>query len=382
VEKVERDKSLDMAMSQIERQFGKGAVMKMGSDAVQRMAAISTGALSLDLALGIGGVPRGRIVEIYGPESGGKTSLALHIVAEAQRNGGIAAFIDAEHALDPGYARALGVDVDELLISQPDTGEQALEIADMLIRSGALDVVVIDSVAALVPRAEIEGEMGDAHVGLQARLMSQALRKLAGTINRSRTTAIFINQIREKIGVLFGSPLTTPGGRALKFYSSVRMEIRRIQSIKEGQDATGNRVEVKVVKNKVAPPFRKAQFDLMFGEGISREGSLLDVAVDHDIVRKSGAWYTYDDDQLGQGRENAKRFLRENPEIAMQLQAKVLDAVGLGEAGPLLEDAPDADEDAPIDLEATDKAAAAAKTKGSVEKVDIDDEDIEDGVDD
>ena len=368
---MERDKSLEMAMTQIERQFGKGAVMKMGADTVQRIEAIPTGALSLDLALGIGGVPRGRIVEIYGPESGGKTSLALHIVAEAQRNGGIAAFIDAEHALDPSYAKALGVDVDELLISQPDTGEQALEITDMLIRSGALDVVVIDSVAALVPRAEIEGEMGDAHVGLQARLMSQALRKLAGTINRSRTTAVFINQIREKIGVLFGSPLTTPGGRALKFYSSVRMEVRRIQSIKEGQDATGNRVEVKVVKNKVAPPFRKAQFDLMFGEGISREGSLLDVAVEHDIVRKSGAWYTYDDDQLGQGRENAKRFLRENPEIAMQLQAKVLEAVGLGEGGPASDAAADAD--APIDLEATDKATTGAR--GSVERVEIGEED-------
>ena len=327
---MERDKSLEMAVSQIERQFGKGAIMRLGADQVQKVAAISTGALALDLALGIGGVPRGRIVEIYGPESSGKTTLALHVVAEAQRNGGIAAFIDAEHALDPTYARALGVDVDELLISQPDTGEQALEIADMLIRSGALDVVVIDSVAALVPRAEIEGEMGDAHVGLQARLMSQALRKLAGTINRSQTTAVFINQMREKIGVMFGSPETTPGGRALKFYASTRIDIRRIETIKSGGEAVGNRVRAKVVKNKVAPPFRQAEFDIMFGEGISREGSLLDVAVEHDIVRKSGAWYTFDGDQLGQGRENAKAFLRENPEIAVQLQAQVLATVGVG----------------------------------------------------
>jgi len=330
---AERDKALDMALSQIERQFGKGAIMKMGDEATRKVDVISTGALSLDLALGIGGVPRGRIVEIYGPESSGKTSLALHIVAEAQRNGGIAAFIDAEHALDPGYAKAIGVDVDELLISQPDTGEQALEIADMLIRSGALDVLVIDSVAALVPRAEIEGEMGDTHVGLQARLMSQALRKLAGNLSKSRTTAIFINQLREKIGVMFGSPETTPGGRALKFYSSVRLDIRRIETLKEGSgEGIGNRVRVKVAKNKMAPPFRKAEFDIMFGEGISREGSLLDIAVDEGVVRKSGAWFTFDDDQLGQGRENAKRFLKENPEIAMQLQDKVYQAVGLTES--------------------------------------------------
>ena len=326
---MERDKSLDMAITQIERQFGKGAIMRLGADNVVQIGAIPTGALSLDLALGIGGVPRGRIVEIFGPESSGKTTLGLHIIAEAQRNGGLAAFIDAEHALDPIYAKALGVDIDELLISQPDTGEQALEITDMLIRSGALDVVVIDSVAALVPRAEIEGEMGDTHVGLQARLMSQALRKLAGSINRSQTTAIFINQLREKIGVMFGSPEVTPGGRALKFYSSTRIDIRRIETIKDGQEATGNRVRAKIVKNKVAPPFRLAEFDIMFGEGISREGSLLDVAVEYDVVRKSGAWYTYEDDQLGQGRENSKRFLRENPEIAMQLQAEVLDIVGL-----------------------------------------------------
>jgi recombination protein RecA len=323
------DKSLEMALTQIERQFGKGAIMKLGESAVRDVAAIPTGALSLDLALGIGGVPRGRIVEIYGPESSGKTTLALHVVAEAQRNGGSAAFIDAEHALDPVYAKALGVDVDELLISQPDTGEQALEITDMLIRSGALDVIVIDSVAALVPRAEIEGEMGDSHVGLQARLMSQALRKLAGTINRSDTTAIFINQLREKIGVMFGSPETTPGGRALKFYASTRIDIRRIETIKDGTESVGNRVRAKIAKNKVAPPFRLAEFDIMFGEGISREGSLLDVAVEEGIVKKAGAWYTFDGDQLGQGRENSKRFLRENPELAVQLQARVLEAVGL-----------------------------------------------------
>jgi recombination protein RecA len=329
---VERDKALEMAMSQIERQFGKGAIMKMGDGAHEKMACISTGALSLDLALGIGGVPRGRVVEIFGPESSGKTTLSLHIIAEAQRNGGIAAFVDAEHALDPVYAKALGVDVDELLISQPDTGEQALEITDMLIRSGALDVVVIDSVAALVPRAEIEGEMGDSHVGLQARLMSQALRKLTGNIHRSRTTAIFINQLREKIGVMYGSPETTPGGRALKFYASVRIDIRRIETIKDGQLSIGNRVRAKIVKNKVAPPFRQAEFDIMFGSGISRVGSLLDVAVDEGIVRKSGAWYSYDNDQLGQGRENAKQFLEDNPEVAMQLQAKVFESVGLAVA--------------------------------------------------
>jgi len=325
----EKDKNLEMAMSQIERQFGKGAIMRLGTDEIRQIESISTGALSLDLALGIGGVPRGRVVEIFGPESSGKTSLALHIVAEAQRNGGTAAFIDAEHALDPIYAKAIGVDIDELLISQPDTGEQALEIADMLIRSGAIDVVVIDSVAALVPRAELEGDMGDTHMGLQARLMSQALRKLSGTINRSNTTAIFINQLREKIGVMFGSPETTPGGRALKFYSSVRLDIRRIETIKVGTESIGNKVRVKVVKNKVAPPFRMAEFDIMFGEGISREGSLIDVAVEHGIVRKAGAWYTYDGDQLGQGREKAKDYLRNNPELAMQLQDQVLRAVGV-----------------------------------------------------
>ncbi len=328
-ERAEKGKNLETAMSQIERQFGKGAIMRLGNDEIRKMDIIPTGALSLDLALGIGGLPRGRVVEIYGPESSGKTTLALHVIAEAQRNGGNAAFIDAEHALDPIYARAIGVDIDELLISQPDTGEQALEIADMLIRSGALDVVVIDSVAALVPRAELEGDMGDTHVGLQARLMSQALRKLSGTINRSHTTAIFINQIREKIGVMFGSPETTPGGRALKFYASVRIDIRRIEAIKVGTENIGNRVRTKIVKNKVAPPFRLAEFDIMFGEGISREGSLLDVAVEEGIVQKAGAWYTYDGDQLGQGREKAKDHLRANPELAMQLQDQVLRSVGV-----------------------------------------------------
>jgi recombination protein RecA len=327
--RTDRAKNLETAMSQIERQFGKGAIMRLGTDEIRQIECIPTGALSLDLALGIGGVPRGRVVEIFGPESSGKTTLALHIIAEAQRNGGTAAFIDAEHALDPLYANAIGVDIDELLISQPDTGEQALEIADMLIRSGALDVVVIDSVAALVPRAELEGDMGDVHMGLQARLMSQALRKLAGTINRSNTTAIFINQLREKIGVMFGSPETTPGGRALKFYSSVRIDIRRIEAIKVGTENIGNRVRTKIVKNKVAPPFRLAEFDIMFGEGISREGSLIDVAVEHGIVNKAGAWYTYDGDQLGQGREKAKDYLRQNPQLSMQLQDQVLRAVGV-----------------------------------------------------
>ncbi|HKZ24221.1 MAG TPA: recombinase RecA [Acidimicrobiia bacterium] len=327
---MDRQKNLEMARAQVERQFGKGSIMRLGETADQKIETISTGALALDLALGIGGVPRGRIVEVFGPESSGKTTVALHIVAEAQRNGGIAAFIDAEHCLDPAYAKAIGVDIDELLISQPDTGEQALEIADILIRSGALDVVVIDSVAALVPRAELEGEMGDTHVGLQARLMSQALRKLAGTLNRSMTTAIFINQLREKIGVMFGSNEVTPGGRALKFYSSVRIDVRRVESIKDGSENVGNRVRAKVVKNKVSAPFRQAEFDIIFGQGISREGSILDVAVDMGICKKSGAWFTFDGDQLGQGRENAKRFLRENPEVAVQLQAKIFEQVGIG----------------------------------------------------
>jgi len=328
---VERDKALEMAMGQIEKQFGKGAIMRMGENLGMQIEAISTGALSLDIALGIGGLPRGRVVEIYGPESSGKSTLAMHVVAEAQRNGGICAYIDAEHAMDPVYARAIGVNVDDLLISQPDTGEQALEIADMLIRSGALDVIVIDSVAALTPRAEIEGDMGDTHVGLQARLMSQALRKLTATLNRSNTIAIFINQLREKIGVIYGSPEVTPGGRALKFYSSVRLDIRRIESIKNGAEVTGNRTRVKVVKNKCSPPFKQAEFDIMYGKGISREGSLIDVAVDLGIVKKAGAWYTYEGEQLGQGRENAKVFIAENLELMIEISEKVRQGVGLGQ---------------------------------------------------
>ncbi len=319
-----------MAMGQIEKQFGKGAVMRMGEKASMAIEAIPTGALALDIALGIGGLPRGRVVEIYGPESSGKSTLAMHVVAEAQRNGGICAYIDAEHAMDPVYAGAIGVNVDDLLISQPDTGEQALEITDMLIRSGALDVVVIDSVAALTPRAEIEGDMGDSHVGLQARLMSQALRKLTATLSRSNTICVFINQLREKIGVMFGSPETTPGGRALKFYSSVRLDIRRIESIKDGAEVVGNRTRVKVVKNKVAPPFRQAEFDIMYGKGISREGSLIDIGVDLNIVKKSGAWYTYEGEQLGQGRENAKSFLAENLELMIEISERVRQATGIG----------------------------------------------------
>ena len=320
---AERTKALDMALGQIEKQFGNGAVMKMGDKGSMAIETVPTGALALDLALGIGGIPRGRVVEIFGPEGSGKTTLATHVVAEAQRNGGICAYIDAEHAMDPTYARAIGVDVDELLISQPDTGEQALEIADMLVRSGALDVVVIDSVAALTPRAEIEGEMGDAHVGLQARLMSQALRKLTSNLNKSQTILIFINQLREKIGVMFGSPETTPGGRALKFYSSVRLDIRRIEAIKDGLEVVGNRTRVKVVKNKCAPPFRQAEFDIMYGRGISREGSVVDLGVDLGVVKKSGAWYTYEGEQLGQGRENAKKFLLENPEVMVEITDRV-----------------------------------------------------------
>ena len=319
----DRIKALDSTLGQIEKQFGQGAVMKMGDKGSMSMESVPTGALALDLALGIGGMPRGRIAEIFGPEGSGKTTLATHVVAEAQRNGGICAYIDAEHAMDPVYAKAIGVDVDELLISQPDTGEQALEIADMLIRSGALDVVVIDSVAALTPRAEIEGDMGDTHVGLQARLMSQALRKLTSNLNKSKTICIFINQLREKIGVMFGSPETTPGGRALKFYSSVRLDIRRIEAIKDGDEIVGNRTRVKVVKNKCAPPFRQAEFDIMYGAGISREGSVIDLGADLDIVKKSGAWYTYEGEQLGQGRENAKRFLTENPEVMMEITDRV-----------------------------------------------------------
>ena len=328
----DRAKKLDTVFSQIEKQFGEGSLMKLGAENIKKIPSISTGALSIDLALGIGGVPKGRVIEIYGPESSGKTTLSLHIAAEAQKAGGVAAFIDAEHALDPIYASALGVDVDELLVSQPDTGEQALEIANMLIDSEGVDVVVIDSVAALVPQAEIDGEMGQSHVGLQARLMSQALRKLTSSINKTQTTVIFINQIREKIGVMWGSPETTSGGRALKFYASVRIDIRRIETLKIGAEMIGNRVRAKIVKNKVAPPFKEAQFDIMFGQGISREGSLLDVGVDHGIVRKAGAWFTYDEVQLGQGKENSKRFLRENADIALQLETDVFKAVGLIES--------------------------------------------------
>lgn len=341
-----------MAMSQIDKQFGKGSVMKMGERTNLDIHTIPTGALALDLALGVGGLPRGRVVEIYGPESSGKSTLAMHVVAEAQRNGGTCAYIDAEHAMDPIYARAIGVDVDELLISQPDTGEQALEIADILVRSGSIDVIVIDSVAALTPRAEIEGDMGDTHVGLQARLMSQALRKITGNLHKTDTICIFINQLREKIGVMFGSPETTPGGRALKFYSSVRLDIRRIESLKDGAEVVGNRTRVKVVKNKVAPPFRQAEFDIMYGKGISREGSLLDIAVEKDIVKKSGAWYTYDGEQIGQGRENVKKFLIENPDLVMEIQDKVLKEVGLMESDEIdLVEGEDASLDEPISLD-------------------------------
>ena len=327
---MEREQALEAAVSQIERQFGKGAVMKMGDAPRVSIDAVSTGALSLDLALGIGGLPRGRVCEVFGPESSGKTTLCYHVIAEAQRAGGLAAFIDAEHAMDPTYARRIGVNVDDLLLSQPDNGEQALEIAELLIRSGALDVLVIDSVAALVPRAEIEGEMGDSHVGLQARLMSQALRKIAGTLNRTGTICIFTNQLREKIGVMFGSPETTPGGRALKFYSSVRLDIRRIETLKEGTEAVGNRVRVKVVKNKVAPPFKQAEFDIIYGRGISREGSLIDVGVEQGLVRKAGAWYTYDGEQLGQGKENVRTFLRDNPDIADEIEKRIKEKLGVG----------------------------------------------------
>jgi len=325
----DREKALENALAQIDKQFGKGSVMRLGDDSRPPIQAIPTGSIALDVALGIGGLPRGRIIEIYGPESSGKTTVALHAVASAQSAGGIAAFIDAEHALDPDYASKLGVDTDNLLVSQPDTGEQALEIADLLVRSGALDIIVVDSVAALVPRAEIEGEMGDSHVGLQARLMSQALRKMTGALSHSNTTAIFINQLREKIGVMFGSPETTTGGKALKFYASVRLDVRRIETLKDGQDAVGNRTRVKVVKNKVAPPFRTAEFDIVYGGGISREGSLIDMGVEHGIIRKSGAWYTYDGDQLGQGKENARNFLRDNPDLANEIEKRIKEKLGI-----------------------------------------------------
>ncbi|GAA1640120.1 recombinase RecA [Microbacterium flavum] len=328
---ADREKALESALAQIDRQFGKGSVMRLGSDERAPVAVIPTGSIALDVALGVGGLPRGRIVEIYGPESSGKTTLTLHAIANVQRAGGIAAFVDAEHALDPDYAQKLGVDIDQLLVSQPDTGEQALEIADMLVRSGAIDLVVIDSVAALVPKAEIEGEMGDSHVGLQARLMSQALRKLTGGLSQTGTTMIFINQLREKIGVFFGSPETTAGGKALKFYASVRLDIRRIETLKDGTEAVGNRTRVKVVKNKMAPPFKQAEFDILYGVGISREGSLIDYGVDQAIVKKSGAWYTYDGEQLGQGKENARNFLLKNPDIAADIEQKILTKLGIGQ---------------------------------------------------
>ncbi len=328
---ADRDKALEAALAQIDRQFGKNSVMRLGDEVRAPAEIIPTGSVALDVALGIGGLPRGRVVEIYGPESSGKTTLALHAVASAQKAGGVAAFIDAEHALDPEYAKKLGVDTDNLLVSQPDTGEQALEIADMLIRSGALDILVIDSVAALVPRAEIEGEMGDSHVGLQARLMSQALRKITGALSNSNTTAIFINQLREKIGVMFGSPETTTGGKALKFYASIRIDIRRIETLKDGTEAIGNRTRCKIVKNKMAPPFKQAEFDVLYGQGISREGGLIDMGVDQGFVRKSGSWYTYEGDQLGQGKENARKFLRDNPELAVEIEKKIKDKLGIAQ---------------------------------------------------
>jgi recombination protein RecA len=326
---VEKKKALEMALAQIEKQFGKGSVMKLGDNSRMNIETISTGSVGLDLALGIGGVPRGRIVEIYGPESSGKTTVALHMIAEAQKAGGEAAFIDAEHALDPNYAKNLGVDTDNLIVSQPDTGEQALEICEALVRSGAIDIIVIDSVAALVPKAEIDGEMGDSHIGLQARLMSQALRKLAGVVSKSRTTAIFINQLREKVGVMFGNPEVTPGGRALKFYASIRMDVRRVDSLKKDNEIIGNRTRVKIVKNKIAPPFKEAEFDIIYGKGISKEGDLLDIAVQLDIINKSGSWFSYEDVRIGQGRENAKQYLIDNPDKAAEIEEKIKRNYGL-----------------------------------------------------
>ncbi len=353
----DREKALDTALAQIDRQFGKGSVMRLGSDERAPVEVIPTGSIALDVALGIGGLPRGRIVEVYGPESSGKTTVTLHAIANAQRAGGTAAFIDAEHALDPEYAKALGVDIDALLVSQPDTGEQALEIADMLIRSGAIDLIVIDSVAALVPKAEIEGEMGDAHVGLQARLMSQALRKLTGALNSTKTTAIFINQLREKIGVFFGSPETTAGGKALKFYASVRLDIRRIETLKDGTESVGNRTRVKVVKNKMAAPFKQAEFDIIYGVGISREGSLIDFGVEQEIVKKSGAWYTYEGEQLGQGKENARTYLIENPKVADEIEKKIKSKLGIG--------VPRAVADLPIEDEVITDEIAAPSVKAA-----------------
>ncbi|MFV0434243.1 MAG: recombinase RecA [Leucobacter sp.] len=352
----DREKALEAALAQIDKNFGKGAIMRMGKVERAPVEVIPTGSVALDVALGIGGLPRGRIIEIYGPESSGKTTLTLHAIANAQRAGGIAAFIDAEHALDPEYAKKLGVDIDALLVAQPDTGEQALEIADMLIRSGSVDLVVIDSVAALVPKAEIDGEMGDSHVGLQARLMSQALRKITGSLNATKTTCIFINQLREKVGVFFGSPETTSGGKALKFYASVRLDIRRIQTLKDGTDAVGNRTRVKVVKNKMAPPFKQAEFDILYGVGISREGSLIDYGVEQGFIKKSGAWFTYDGDQLGQGMENARRFLLNNPDIASEIEEKILTKLGVNGRS---EQAPEAEVAPVAALADTEKRASA-----------------------
>ena len=369
---LDKTKALDTALAQIEKQFGKGAVMRLGQNEAMQVEAIPTGSLSLDLALGIGGLPRGRIVEIYGPESSGKTTLALHCIAEGQKGGGYAAFIDVEHALDPVYARALGVDVDSLLVCQPDTGDQALEITEALVRSGAIDVIVVDSVAALVPRAEIEGEMGDSHVGLQARLMSQALRKLAGAISKSNCVAIFINQLREKVGVMYGSPEVTPGGRALKFYASVRIDIRKIETLKNGSEIVGSRTRAKVVKNKIAPPFREAEFDIMYGRGISREGELLDIAVKLDVIQKSGAWFSYGGSRLGQGRDNVKEFLRGNPEISQEVEAKVKENIGaLFAKKPV---SPNASPAKPVELPADALPAvekAPEKGRGSKANIDI-----------
>ncbi|AMJ44469.1 recombinase RecA [Corynebacterium stationis] len=367
----DRKKALDAAMSMIEKDFGKGAVMRLGEENRPPIQAISSGNTAIDIALGIGGFPRGRVVEVYGPESSGKTTVALHAIAEAQKAGGIAAFIDAEHALDPEYARLLGVDTDNLLVSQPDTGEQALEIADMLVRSGAIDIIVIDSVAALTPKAEIEGEMGDSHVGLQARLMSQALRKMTGALYNSGTTAIFINQLREKIGVMFGSPETTTGGKALKFYASVRCDIRRIQTLKDGQDAIGNRTRIKIVKNKVSPPFKIAEFDIMYGEGISRESSIIDLGVEHGFIKKSGSWFTYEGDQLGQGKEKARNFLKSNPELADEIEKKIFQKLGVGEYAKTTDD-----DGAAMDVPGAEDPLTDDPA-GFVPNVDFDDEDEE-----
>jgi len=367
---TDRNKALEAALGQIDRQFGKGSVMRLGEHEAVAVEAIPTGSIALDIALGIGGLPRGRIVEIYGPESSGKTTVALHAVASAQRLGGIAAFIDAEHALDPEYAKRLGVDTDNLIVSQPDTGEQALEIADILIRSGGIDILVIDSVAALVPKAEIEGEMGDSHVGLQARLMSQALRKITGALSNTNTTAIFINQLREKIGVFFGSPETTTGGKALKFYASVRLDVRRIETLKEGTEPVGNRTRVKVVKNKMAPPFKQAEFDILYGQGISAEGGIIDLGVEHGFVKKSGSWYTYEGDQLGQGKENARQFLKDNPALTVEIEGKIKAKLGVGVI-PVGEESQDIHEaDGLGSVEGADSKAAAADIAAAVAKED------------